>query len=712
MDVVKYLKEEKNINFTDEQKEVVCHVHGPNLTLAVPGAGKTTCLVARTANLVFTHNIPAKSILTITFSKPSSLDMKNRFMTLFGKFANDINADVMFSTIHSFAYRIVRDIHKNKILIDSNDSPATKNELLKDIYKSITGEFVEEEKLKDISNAISYVKNKMIDTETTSEEWLSDICTFEEFNDVFLMYEEYKKSKNYIDFDDMLTLCYEELVSNANLLNRLRNTFRYIQVDEAQDTSTIQFAIVQLLAKPNNNIFFLGDIDQGIMSFRASDIQYLLDFKKIYPKGSVFTMRRNFRSTKDIVDVANIFIKSNDGRYDYDMYTERSKERPIKIAYVSTEDKELEYIVEGLSRIKNLSESAVLFRHNITCIPLIDRMSRAGIPFYVKDHDNKFFSHWVISDINAFINLALDERDYKSLLKIYYKSNLYINNEAVMESKKHITNKGCLDALTKVPNLRKDQLNRINEFIINIKRLRKSKGKDIIKIIRRDLRYEDYIKKSSEGRGYSLENTLNLISIFELITEDCNKLLDVKKKLDYLENIIKKSSNNKGGNVVTLSTIHGSKGLEWENVYIMSMNEGLFPSVQATKLESRRDNSLMEEERRLCYVAITRAKSYVDLIVPKSRLGKEVYPSKFIWEIEKAMGAHEDNEDNYEEEIRKSKSKSFEKGCSVKHLKHGYGWIVEIDQDNDLMVISYALVGLKKASYSSTIEELERIWDR
>lgn len=719
MDVVKYLKDKKNINFTDEQIKVVRYVDGPNLTLAVPGAGKTTCLVARTANLVLNHGIDPKSILTITFSKASSLDMKHRFLSLFGD-VSDNAGDVSFSTIHAFAYRIVRQVHKGKTLIDSNETPVTKAKLVKNIYNQMTGEYMEEDKLEEISTAISYVKNKMLELDELSKEELSEICSFKEFKDVYNRYERIKKDKNYIDFDDMLTLCHEKLKSDSHYLNLLRNRFRYIQVDEAQDTSTVQFAIVELLARPRNNIFFLGDINQGIMSFRASDIRYLLDFKKKYPEGSVYTMSRNFRSTKDVVDVANRFIKKNTERYDFDMYTEKENDRPINIVYARSEEDELEHIVDRLKGVNNLSDSAVLFRNNISCIPLIDRLSKEDIPFYVRDHDNRFFTHWVVSDIKAFIKLAMNENDFESLSRIYYKSNLYINKAALLESKKHKTDKGSLYALTRVKFLRDDQRNRVYEFVMNMKRLRRAKGRDILRIIRKDLRYEEYILKNSEDMGYSSENLLNLISIFSLIVDDCTDLSAVLKKLSYLEELIKSSSRNKGANVVTLSTMHGSKGLEWENVYVMSLNDGIFPSVQASKLDSKGDSSMMEEERRLCYVAITRGKRYVDLLVPRLRAGKEVYPSRFVWEIEKSLEPEEDTmesdeniwkeEENFDSFIDKKKMNPFELRQKVKHKKFGEGIIIDINKDEDYLVINFASFGLKKIVLSlAATGLLERI---
>lgn len=709
MDVVKYLKEEKNINFTDEQEKVVRYVHGPNLTLAVPGAGKTTCLVARTANLVLNHGIDPKSILTITFSKASSLDMKHRFVSLFGDVVENVN-DVSFSTIHSFAFKIVRQTHPNKTLIDISGSPATKNGLIKGIYNKLTGEYIEEDKLEEISTSISYVKNKMINLYLLNNEELSEICSFKEFRDIYFRYEKIKDREDYIDFDDMLTLCFEKLINDARYLNLLRNHFKFIQVDEAQDTSTIQFAIVELLAKPTNNIFFLGDINQGIMSFRASDIKYLLDFKEKYPEGSVYTMSRNFRSTKDVVEIANKFIKTNKERYDFDMYTDRDYDRPMNIVYTETDEKELDYIVDKLRHSTNLGESAVLFRNNISCIPLIDKLSKANIPFYVRDHDNRFFTHWVISDIKAFIQLARDDNDFESLSRIYYKSNLYVNKQAIMEAQSYTTDKGCLYALTKVESLRGDQLVRVYEFMMNMRRLRKAKGKDIAKIIKKDLRYEDYILKNSEDMGYSSENLINLISIFSLISSDCNELSDVISKLDYLEELIKASSKNKNGNVVTLSTMHGSKGLEWENVYIMSMTDGIFPSIQATKLQSKGNDSLMEEERRLCYVAITRGKRYVDLVVPKRRGNKEVYPSKFIGELNSLLSGKTVKSESYDTVNKPVSNVIFELGDVVKHRKFGQGEVIDVEEAKDMLTVRFNLKGVKKLVYSlSSGGLLERV---
>lgn len=704
LDIIKHLKEEKNINFTDEQKKAVNHVYGPNLTLAVPGAGKTTCLMARTANLIFNHGIDPKSILTVTFSKASALDMQHRFAEIFGDVGENIRS-VKFSTIHSFAYRIVNHVYQDKILIEDMRSPITKSRLIKNIYKELTGEYMEEDKLEEISNSISYAKNKMVDINSLNKEELLELCSFKEFKDIYLKYEKMKEKDNYIDYDDMLTLCYEKMANDKRYLNLLRNHFQFIQIDESQDTSTVQFAIVELLARPMNNILFLGDINQGIMSFRASDIRYLLNFKKKFPSGSIYTMSRNFRSTKDIVDVANKFVKKNIERYDFEMFTEKGSDRPINIVYVDTEKKELDYIIGKLKKATNLGENAVLFRNNISCIPLVDKLSKEKIPFYMKDHGKRFFSHWLISDIKAFINLAIDNNDFNSLYRIYYKSNLYISKQLIMDSRNYTTDKGCLDALEKMESLRDDQLDRVRKFTMNMRCLSKAKGREIAKIIRKDLRYEDFIINNSEAMGYSQDSLLNLISIFSLITADSSSLLDVLKRLDYLEKLIKASSKNKNQNVVTLTTIHGSKGLEWENVYIMNMIDSIFPSSQATKLESKGDNSLMEEERRICYVGITRGKRYVDLVIPRSIAGKEVYPSKFIWEIEKIIRIDKGDK-SYEDSIRRKKGNRFNLGDIVKHSKFGKGKIVDINQKDDYLVINFYDSGIKKLVLSLAVAGL------
>lgn len=703
MDIIRYLKVNKGIEFTPQQEKIINHIDGPALAIAVAGAGKTTVLQARIANLIFTYGIPSKNILTMTFSRASANDMKERFNFLFSDLANENKVNIKFSTIHSFAYGVVNKYHKYKELIEpAKYGKVSKTTLLKNIYKLTNGSYIEEDKLDELSTAISYIKNKMIDITKLSQDDIQGICGIENFGDIFNKYEGHKRANGYIDFDDMLSICYDILISNQVVLDFYRETFDYIQLDEAQDTSKIQFSIVELLASPKNNIFYLGDLNQTIYSYRGSEISNLMDFGRKYPNGTVYFMEQNFRSTKDIIGLSNEFIKTNKERMEVNMFTENDNNRPVAIVNVEDEKDEIEYIIDKFKNYENNGTNAILYRNNLLAVPLINQLSKHKIPFYIREQDNRFFTHWVVADILAFIRLSLDKHDLDSLSKIYYKTNLYISKEVLYDSTKYNDGCGCLDALLKLSYLEEYQRDNIDKFKANLDKLKTSKGKSIAFNILSGLGYEDYLIKNATKLGYSFENLSNIISVFKIITEDCNNLKDVLAKMKELYTLMKTSSNNKGDNIVTLTSIHGSKGLEWDNVYIMSMVENIFPSRQSVIKAAEGDESLLEEERRLCYVAITRGKSYVDLIVLKNKNNNSVAPSKFIKEIRNIMlgkSAEEDTNVAINNQ-RVDVNSIFKSGDKVKHKQFGFGEVKSVNLPNDIITIMFNDKGTKRLMYS------------
>lgn len=704
MDVLKYLKENNGIIFTEQQEKVINHVDGPLLTIAVPGAGKTTALITRTANLIFAHGIPANSILTLTFSRPSANDMKDRFNSLFGDLARKNNISVKFSTIHSFAYGLVRENYRFKELIETKDASIHKSTIIKSIYKDLANDFIKDDIYEQLNTSISYIKNKMLDINVLSKDEIASICDIKEFKDIFIQYEEYKKKKSFIDFDDMLSICYKLMINDDKILEKYRNKYQYIQLDEAQDTSTIQFAIVELLAKPKDNIFYLGDTNQSILSFRASDMQHLLNFGKIYPDGTVYFMQKNFRSTKEIIDLSNKFIKTNKERYDNDMVTDKEDGRPVSIIYVDNEIKEIEYIIGKIKEKNNFKESVILYRNNITSVLLADIMDKEGIGFYVRDKDNGFFNNWVVSDILSFIKLSLDKHDYDSLSNIYYKANLYINKSTLYDSIKYNNGQGFIEALLSLSYLNDYQRQNINMFNKDLQRLRKAKGKQIAKIIFDDIRYKEYLEKNAKNMGYSFESLFGILNIFSLITKDCDSIQDVFTHFDHIKNLLRTAEDNKGSDVVTLSSMHGSKGLEWDNVYLMNMVEGVFPSFQATSKALKGDNSLMEEERRLCYVALTRGREYVDITVSKTKNGSFVYPSIFIREIESISKGLDKpyvfTKNTASQQTLNDFLEDFAVGDEVLHKIFGSGVIRDIDEEKDTVMVDFNIKGVKKLLYS------------
>lgn len=389
MNFIKYLSEKHNINLNEQQQKAVTNIDGPILLLAVPGAGKTTVIVCRCANMVINHRIRPENILTLTFSKASAMDMKNRYQKLFG---NRAEGKLHFSTIHSFCYNVLRTYcHKmNKtfpIIIEDEKAPITKSQLLRQLYKELNDTYLTDDRLEELSNTICFVKNMML-PECELTKYGEGIKNFPE---IFKSYEAFKSQNNLIDYDDMLTKTLELFCNNQDLLNAYRSRYTYINVDESQDTSYLQHQIIKCLAAPRNNIFMVGDEDQSIYSFRAAFPRALLDFEKTYPGAQVYFMENNYRSTKNIAAAANKFIRQNYERYDKNMFSERDDGVPVKYTCLQNKNDQYEYIIPMLKKENDLAETAVLYRNNVSAIPLADALHRSMIPFYLREAKTTFF---------------------------------------------------------------------------------------------------------------------------------------------------------------------------------------------------------------------------------------------------------------------------------------------------------------------------------
>lgn len=693
MDFSSYLKY-KGIKLTEQQNKIVNHIDGPMLSLAVPGAGKTTTTCIRVGNLIFNHGISSDRILTMTFSRASARDMNDRFQSIFEDLIRENNIKVRFSTIHSFAYEIVRRFYRYNEMIEDKDAKETKAQILKKIYKQITSEYIGEDKYEELTTGISYIKNKMLDIDNIDSDILSDICSIDSFKDVFKRYESYKNINRYIDYDDMLTISYNILKNDDKVLKLYRDRFDYLQLDEAQDTSNIQFAIVEFLAAPKYNICYVADDDQSIYGFRASEVSYLLHFKEMHPEGIIYFMEQNFRSTKDIIEVSNEFIKGNKFRYEKNMFTNKNYQRPITVVEVEDEINELDYIVEKIMESNQYDDNAIIYRNNLLSIPLVDALNKHRIPFYIREQDNKFFSHWLVQDILSFLRLALNPNDFESFLRIYYKGNLFLSKDIVNRSRNYNDGCGVLESILRVPEIEDYKKVNIHRMKHNLKKLSTSSGQSIVDTILIDMGYKDYLERNAKSQGYSYENLITLATTLNLIIRSCNNIRDIFKKLDDVQLLMKNSSYNRGKNVVTLTTAHGAKGLEYNRVFIMSMNDGIFPSTQAELKEIKGDTSLIEEERRLFYVSMTRGRHYVDIMTLKFKNGVMASPSKFVKEVELILNGGKES-DELELKI----------GDIVNHKQFGKGKVAIVDMKENLITVLFSNSGLKRLSYDLCISK-------
>lgn len=613
------------MNLTASQLKAVDHFGGPALVLAVPGAGKTTMILHRTKKLI-EKGVDPKSILTITFSKAQAVDIKMRFIEMDGdKF-------VHFSTIHAFCYSIVRDYAKkygkSLSLIDSNLKK--KYEILRDIYKSVNNTYPTEERVETAISEVGYCKNMMLSPKSFAK---SKRCETDNFVKFFETYEKFKKDKGLIDFDDMINLSYEVLKNDSAILKKYRDRFKFIQLDEGQDTSRSQFQVLKLLAKPNNNLFVVADDDQSIYAFRGANTQELFKLQKEYDDIATFYMEENFRSTKNIVNIANIFISQNEKRFEKTVITNNPFDKPVNIIKLKEPKDQYDFIEKELEKDKG--DIAVLYRNNLSSIGLVEYFERKNYSFNIKDKKTKFFSHFITRDILDILNFSRDLSDIDLYEKFYFKLKGYISKRHI-EYLKRNRGKNVFNILKNYPDLPSYYHKNINGLLVGFKKIARVDVYEAIDYIDKEMGYGDYLKENAK-RFMETESTLNEYLYYLKLIAKSTKSLDLFiGRLKELEYDLLKAKD--AGAKLTFSTIHSAKGLEFSRVFVVDLYEGTLPSTSSIE-DLREDPELYEEERRLFYVAMTRAKKELYLMYSHYTNGRKNEISSFVTDLETLAGA-------------------------------------------------------------------------
>ncbi len=598
-------KEKYNINLNRQQERALLAVEGSNLLLAVPGSGKTTVLVERLGHMVLNKNISPENILAITYNTAATEEMESRFSAQFGE---QYGKRIDFRTINSLALKVYSDychrINRPQRKLIQDDE---RRRLLGEVFKQHNGEYAAENDILELSSAITYIKNMML-----TDEQIYEIES--EYPHLNAMYESYQKSlkDNYqMDFDDQMVFALWILQKDAEGISALRARYKYICVDEAQDTSRIQHEIIKLLAQ-GNNLFMVGDEDQSIYGFRAAYPKALLNFRYDYLNPYILRMERNYRSTTQIVDKAQSFISQNKGRYEKNMTAERGDGEAVSLEQVDSREMQYMRLLEIAKTVDR--ETAFLYRDNESSVVLIDLFLRNSIPFRLRKPEMNFFGNRVVKDIVSYLSLALNENDTNSFSQICNKGIIYLKNQqkdyAIKNCKfKHMS---VYDAIeSQMQYLKERQRDRADDFRSVMLRVGKAKTSDAITILM-DSGYEDYLRKNHLDSG-----KVEILSILAKQEPDIQRFLN---RLVELERLIQKGFYSKAYNAVILSTIHSSKGLEYDSVYMVDVYDGRFPSSRPNIFSRSKDNADGEqEERRLFYVGITRAKNRLSLFGIKGR---------------------------------------------------------------------------------------------
>lgn len=665
-----------SVKLNQQQKEAVQSTKGPVLLLAVPGSGKTTVLVTRLGYMIYCKNIPPESILTVTYTVAATKDMSERFAVRFGE---DMAKRLEFRTINGICARIIqyygRRIGKTPFEL-VKDEKATTGMLIRICQDHGMG-YPTESDLKNVRTLITYIKNMMLNEE--------ELQKLEEESDIRIagIYREYcrqMREQKLMDYDDQMLYAYNILRKDLGVLAYFQNRYPYICVDEAQDTSKIQHAIIALLAAGTGNLFMVGDEDQSIYGFRAAYPEALLSFEKKHPGAKVLLMEENFRSNAKIVEAADKFIQKNTLRHEKHMRAAREagadireislKSRKAQYVYLMKAAQECTTGMAGMSGSEehrgradaSVTETAVLYRDNECAIPLIDLLERKNIPYRMRNADLSFFTHRTVLDVQNIIRFAMDPKDTELFMQIYYRLKLFFNKKDALRYAQISQEKDMevLDAALKYGNLEKYQEDNIRNLKRQMVRILNMPGDEAVNQILTYMGYQDYLKKMGMNA-----NKLETVKLIGSRVESPEKLLE---RLEELRTIIQEKVSDKDCPFI-LSTMHASKGLEYDTVYLLDVMDGILPEkvLANPRTASKEELETYEEERRLFYVGVTRAKNQLNVFTTNK-------PSKFCSELLGKRNLMENQQKEYAG-IKKwgDYSPAGTYGIKGNGMYHGYG---------------------------------------
>lgn len=665
-----------SVKLNQQQKEAVQSTKGPVLLLAVPGSGKTTVLVTRLGYMIYCRNIPPESILTVTYTVAATKDMSERFAVRFGE---DMAKRLEFRTINGICAMIIqyygRRIGKTPFEL-VKDEKATTGMLIKICQDHGMG-YPTESDLKNVRTLITYIKNMMLNEE--------ELQKLEEESDIRIagIYREYcrqMREQKLMDYDDQMLYAYNILRKDPGVLAYFQNRYPYICVDEAQDTSKIQHAIIALLAAGTGNLFMVGDEDQSIYGFRAAYPEALLSFEKKHSGAKVLLMEENFRSNAKIVEAADKFIQKNTLRHEKHMRAAREagadireislKSRKAQYVYLMKAAQECTTGMAGMSGSEehrgradaSVTETAVLYRDNECAIPLIDLLERKNIPYRMRNADLSFFTHRTVLDVQNIIRFAMDPKDTELFMQIYYRLKLFFNKKDALRYAQISQEKDMevLDAALKYGNLEKYQEDNIRNLKRQMVRILNMPGDEAVNQILTYMGYQDYLKKMGMNA-----NKLETVKLIGSRVESPEKLLE---RLEELRTIIQEKVSDKDCPFI-LSTMHASKGLEYDTVYLLDVMDGILPEkvLANPRTASKEELETYEEERRLFYVGVTRAKNQLNVFTTNKS-------SKFCSEL---LGKRNLRENQQKEYVGIKKwgdySPAGTYGIKGNGMYHGYG---------------------------------------
>ena len=611
-----------------EQKEAIMHRDGPAMVLAGPGAGKTYVITNRVKALIDEYGVKPEQILVVTFSKAAAVEMKERFEMMTG----GRRLPVRFGTFHSVFFQILRLAYHYEV--KDIATPALKYRFLEETLNE-TGYEVDDKKefLSDIEKEISRVKGEGIEIDC----YFSSACSAEIFQKMYRGYQEKLQRHRCLDFDDMVVYTYQLLKEREDIRRRWQAQFRYLLIDEFQDINRLQYETVCMLAEPENNLFIVGDDDQSIYGFRGAKPGIMLSFPKRFPDTKQIVLGVNYRCSDEIMKAAERLIGKNNERYEKHIVANKGKEQPVHMKKCENLPDEAEKIVAQIQMYQKegiaYQEMAVLFRTNMQMRLLAGKLMEHGVPFTMRENLPNLFDTWMAKDIMCYLQLALGNRSREKFLKIANRPVRYLSRTAFTESEVSFDK---LRAYSAVKNLEWME-ERIWNFAFDVKILASRSPYAAIHFIRKGIGYDEFLKTYADERNVNADDWFDVLDEMQEMARDKKSIPEflsfVENYGDTLEEIRQeqKKQQVKEEPGVSLMTMHASKGLEFPVVFVPTLNEDIVPYRKAVQ------EGNLEEERRMLYVAMTRAKTYLHLSFVKERFHKEAEPSPFLYEISPAL---------------------------------------------------------------------------
>lgn len=605
------------MSFNTSQNKAVGHGKGPMLVLAGPGSGKTLVITERTKHLIVNQGIDPSKILVITFTKAAAMEMKERFYRLMG----GRKYPVTFGTFHAVFFAVLKHaygFHAGNIIKEEQ-----RYQLMREIITRMRLEYEDEtEFIGEMLGEISMVKNSGIPL----EHYYPKNCGKEVFEQIYQSYDGKMKQNRLIDFDDMLVYCQELFIQRKDILSGWQRKFQYILIDEFQDINKIQFDIIRMLALPENNLFIVGDDDQSIYRFRGAKPEIMLGFEQVYPKAERILLDVNYRSGKEIVEASLRLIGHNESRFPKEIRAHRERTEGVHYRTYENQQEEGKSIIEQIlaecQKGRSYNDCAILFRTNTQPRILMEQLMAYNIPFCTRDNIPNIYEHWITRDILTYIRLALGSRTRKDFLQIMNRPKRYITRESLEEET--VAFDVWADYFYDIKQHWVAE--RIEQLEADLRVISRISPFAAINYIRMGIGYEEYLKEYAQYRRISEDS---LLEVLDELQDASREFRDYDAWFAHMESYTKELQKQKKlAECVSLATLHSAKGLEYPLVWLLDVNEEIMPYKKALL------DADQQEERRMFYVGVTRAKEAIYINSVKKYNGKEVEISRFVEEMQ------------------------------------------------------------------------------